>query len=127
KLVFFDVEQKKITHILKVPNEPYGIVTTKDGKRAFVTHDYPGRVSEIDLENKVVLRTFKVGENCRGIAISNDEKMLYVSEFLTSKLLGVEIASGKVVDSWPGYESDNLCRHVQLHPKRPKAYLPHQR
>ncbi len=126
-LVFFDTDQKIITHILKVPDEPYGIVTTKDGSRAYVTHDYPGSVSEIDLVNHKVLRTFKVGENCRGIAISNDEKMLYVTEFLTSKLIGVEIASGKIVDSWSGYEMDNLCRHVQLHPTRAKAYLPHQR
>src|SRR5207253_9764042 len=64
RLVFFDVEQKKITHLLKVENEPYGIVTTKDGKFAYVTHDYPGSVSEIDLVSKTVKRTFKVGENC---------------------------------------------------------------
>ena len=31
------------------------------------------------------------------------------------------------MDTWPGRASDNLCRHVVLHPKRPKAYLSHLR
>ena len=127
RLLFLDADTKAITHILQVADEPYGIVTTKDGKRAFVTHDYPGTVSEIDVASKRVVRTFKVGDNCRGIAISHDEATLYVTEFFTSKLIAVDIASGKVTDSWGGYESDNLARHVVLHPKRPKAYLSHIR
>lgn len=126
-LVFFDIEKKQITHILQVPDEPYGIVTTRDGRRAYVTHDNPGSVSEIDLETKTLLRTLKVGEHCRGIAISHDEKTFYVSEFYTARLLAVDIASGQVVDSWPGYEQDNNARHVQLHPTRPKAYMAHIR
>lgn len=126
-VIFFDVDQKKITHILKVDDEPYGIVTTKDGRRAYLTHDYPGTVSEIDLVSKTILRTFKAGPNCRGIAISKDEKTLYVTEFLSARLLGIEIASGTVTDSWYGYEQDNLARHISIHPNRPKAYLAHAR
>lgn len=126
-LVFYDSDKRTVTHILKVDDEPYGIVTTRDGTRAYVTHDYPGTVSEIDLESKRVLRSFKVGSNCRGIAISSDECTLYVSEFLTAKLIAVDIANGTVVDEWPAYEQDNYARHVQLHPKRPKAYLAHIR
>jgi YVTN family beta-propeller protein len=126
-VVFYDTDQKKVAHVLPVGDEPYGIVVTKDGKTAYVSHDYPGSVSEIDVVARKVTRTFKVGENCRGIAISNDEKTLFVSEFLSAKLVAVDIASGKVTDSWPGYETDNLCRSVTLHPTRPKAYLSHLR
>jgi YVTN family beta-propeller protein len=127
RLLFLDADTKQLTHILPVPHEPYGIVTTKDGKTAFVTHDYLGSISEIDVAARKVVRTFKVGDFTRGIAIGNDEKSLFVSEFFTSKLLAVDIATGKVTDSWGGYETDNLARHVVLHPKRPKAYLSHIR
>ncbi|QEL13513.1 c-type cytochrome [Limnoglobus roseus] len=127
RVLFLDADAKAITHILPVDDEPYGIVTTKDGKTAFVSHDYPGSISVIDVSARKVARTFKVGEGCRGLALSNDEKTLYVSEFFTAKLLAVDVATGKVTDRWAGYESDNLARHVVLHPTRPKAYLSHLR
>ncbi len=123
RLLFLDADAKAIAHILPVDDEPYGLVTTADGKRAYLTHDYPGTVSEIDVPNRKVLRSFKVGPFCRGIALSNDEKTLYVTEYYTAKLNAVDIASGQVKESWTGYESDNMARHVVLNPKRPKAYL----
>src|SRR5579859_3262985 len=52
---------------LPVANEPYGIVATKDGSRAYVTHEYPGKVSEIDLEKRKVLRRLDAGSMVRGI------------------------------------------------------------
>jgi YVTN family beta-propeller protein len=127
RVVFFDPPAGVVTHVLPVADEPYGIVTTRDGKRAYVSHDYPGTVTEIDVPGRAVLRTFKVGENCRGIALSADERTLFVTEFLSAKLHAVDVATGTVTDTWAGYESDNLCRHVALHPTRPKAYLSHIR
>src|SRR5262249_19789071 len=112
---------------LPVADEPYGIVSNKDGSRAWVTHEYPGTVSEIDLKAQKVLREFKVGANVRGLALSPDEKRLYVTEFYTAALHAVDLKTGKVVDSWKGHSTDNLCRNVVLHPRRPKAYLSHIR
>jgi YVTN family beta-propeller protein len=123
---FYDVE-KGHQFTLPVSDEPYGIVTTKDGKFAYVSHDYPGTVSEIDLTLRKVTRTFAVGPGARGIAIGHDEKTLFVSEFFTTKLHSVSRETGKVTDTWEAYESDNMARHVTLHPKRPKAYLSHIR
>lgn len=124
RLLFLDADAKKITHILHVADEPYGLVTTADGKFAYLTHDYPGTVSEIDVAARKVTRSFKVGPFARGITISPDEKTLYVTEYYTAKLHAVDIATGKVKETWTGYESDNMARHVVHHPKRPKAYLP---
>lgn len=124
---FLDADTNAVTHTLKVADEPYGVVVTKDGKFAYVSHDYPGTVSEIDLAAKKVARTFKVGDGCRGIALSDDEKTLYVTEFHTAVLLAVSVETGKVTDRWAGNTPDNLCRHVELHPKRGKAYLSHIR
>lgn len=125
KLVFIDTDSGKVVDSLKVDDEPYGIVASKDGTRAFVTHDYPGSVSVIDIPARKVLKTIKAGEAIRGIALSADEKTLYVTEFFTAKLHAIDIAAGKVVDTWAGQEAENLCRNVVLHPKWPKAYLPH--
>jgi YVTN family beta-propeller protein len=124
RLLFLDADKKAITHILPVDDEPYGLVTTKDGKFAYLTHDYPGTVSEIDVAARKVTRSFKVGPFARGITLSPDEKTLYVTEYYTAKLHAVDIATGKVKETWSGYESDNMARHVVHHPKRPKAYLP---
>ncbi|MCE9531584.1 MAG: beta-propeller fold lactonase family protein [Planctomycetes bacterium] len=125
QVVFIDTTAGKTLHKLKVENEPYGIVVTKDGKKAYVSHDYPGLVSEIDIDARKVLRTIKSGEWSRGIAIDNDEKMVYVTDFYAVKLHAIDLAAGKVVDTWSGHETQNICRHVVLHPKRPKAYLSH--
>ena len=48
----------------------------------------------------------------RGIALSPDEKRLYVTEFYTGVLHAIDRESGKVVDSWKGHSTDNLARHT---------------
>jgi YVTN family beta-propeller protein len=126
-VVFVDTSEGKVVARLKVANEPYGIVATKDGSKAYVTHEYPGTVSEIDLKARKVLREMKAGAMVRGIALSPDEKRLYVTEFYTAALNALDLETGKVVDTWKGHSTDNLCRNVVVHPKRPKAYLSHIR
>lgn len=126
-LVFFDAQTGKVVKKLSVADEPYGIVADKAGRRAWVTHEYPGTISEVDLSQQKVTREIPVGSFVRGLALSADENRLYVSEYYTAILKAVDLKSGKVVDTWKGQTSDNLCRHVVLHPKRPKAYLSHVR
>ena len=126
-VVIFDTAAGKVVHKIPVAHEPYGIVADRAGRRAWVTHEYPGTVTEIDLPGRKVARTFKVGAFTRGLALAPDEKRLYVTEFYTGILRAVDLASGKVVDSWKGHSTDNLARHVVLHPRRPKAYLSHIR
>jgi YVTN family beta-propeller protein len=146
QLVFFNARTGRIIKKLPVPDEPYGIVANKDGTRAWVTHEYPGLVSEIDLTNRTVAGTIPVGPFLRGIALAPDEQRLYVIEFYSAILHAINLASrgahlasrgasapgggnaiGVVVDSWKGQSLDNLCRHVVIHPRRPKAYLSHIR
>jgi YVTN family beta-propeller protein len=126
-VLILDTETGKVIHRIKTAVEPYGIVSDKEGKRAWVTHEYPGIVSEIDPAQGKVLREWKAGSMLRGIALTADQRRLYVTEFNTGILHALDLASGKVVDSWKGHSTDNLCRHVELHPRRPKAYLSHIR
>jgi DNA-binding beta-propeller fold protein YncE len=126
-LVFFDAATGTVSKKLPVTAEPYGIATDQQGKTGYVTHEYPGTISTIDLQSETVVRESKAGSYLRGIALSPDGKRVYVSEFYTGALLAVDLAAQKVVDSWKGHLTDNLSRHVLLHPSRPKAYLPHIR
>jgi YVTN family beta-propeller protein len=126
-VVIFDAAEGKVLHKLPVADEPYGLVATRDGSRLYVTHEYPGLVSEIDPKGPKVLRAMKAGAMVRGLALSPDEKRLYVTEFYTGVLNAIDLKTGEVVDSWKGHAADNLCRNVVVHPKRPKAYLPHIR
>jgi YVTN family beta-propeller protein len=129
-VVFFNAQDGKVIKKLTVPDEPYGIVANKAGTLAWVTHEYPGLVSEIDLQQMAVTSTARVGDFVRGLALSPDETHLYVTEFYTAILHAVDLRSGgqrAVVDSWKGHSADNLCRHVVVHPRRPKAYLSHIR
>jgi YVTN family beta-propeller protein len=125
--VAFVSASKGVVHTLKVSAEPYGVVATKDGSRAYVTHEYPGKVSEIDTKARKVLREMPAGSMVRGVALAADEKRLYVTEFYTGVLNAIDLGKGKVVDSWKGHSTDNLARHVVVHPRRPKAYLSHIR
>ena len=126
-LVFFDAATGAISKKLPVGAEPYGIVADKQGKIGYVTHEYPGTVSTIDLQKESLISATKHGAHLRGIALSPDGSRLYVSEFYTGLLLAIDVATNKVVDSWKGHSTDNLARHVLLHPTRPKAYLAHIR
>src|SRR5437868_6232287 len=44
-VLLIDAEARKVVHTWKVDDEPYGVVATRDGKFAYVTHDYPGAVT----------------------------------------------------------------------------------
>lgn len=127
QVVFFNTDSGAVLKKLIVAAEPYGIVADRAGKRLWVTHEYPGTISEIDAEKQEVIRTIKAGSFVRGLALRADERRLYVSEFYTSNLLAIDLESGRIVDQWPGQSTENLCRHVLVHPRRAKAYLPHIR
>jgi YVTN family beta-propeller protein len=130
RVVFFDTDTGKIIKRLAVPTEPYGIVANRAGTSAWVTHEYPGLVSTIDLTEMKVTGTAKAGSFVRGIALAPDEHRLYVTEFYTAALKALDLLPGGQVvvsDTWPQRPTDNLCRNVVLHPRRPKAYLSHIR
>ena len=122
-VVIIDTDTGKIEKNIKTAAEPYGIVADAKGTRAWVSHEYPGVVSEIDLASGKVLREIPAGAMPRGIALAADGKRIYVTEFYTGILNAIDLESGKIVDSWKGHTTDNLARHVVLHPTRPKAYM----
>jgi YVTN family beta-propeller protein len=126
-VVIIDTATGKIEKRIKTAAEPYGIVADAAGTTAWVSHEYPGVVSVLNLTAGTVAREIPAGSFPRGIALAPDGKRVYVSEFYTGVLNAIDLASGKIVDSWKGHSTDNLARHVTLHPTRPKAYVSHIR
>src|SRR6266566_4835865 len=49
KVVVFNADDGRTVATVAVPAEPYGIVSNRSGSRLWVTHEYPGLVSEIEL------------------------------------------------------------------------------
>src|SRR5262245_52089560 len=80
-VVFFDTRDGRVIKKLNAGHEPYGIVSNKDGTRAWVTLDYPGTVVELDLKalkvrpvgDNLVVARHKVGSFVRGIGLAPDE------------------------------------------------------
>ncbi len=127
QVVFCDADTAKQTGAADVFDEPYGVVSNATGDRVFVTLDFPGRVVEIDSLTFKVLRQIDAGEFVRGIAISPTGDRLYVTEYYSTVVKAIDLETGQVVDQWKGDSTDNLLRHITVHPTRPKAYLPHIR
>ena len=127
RIVFVDADRGEKIGQIPVFDEPYGIVSDVDGGCLYATLDYPGCIVEVDAKTREVKREFPVGSFFRGIALSPDRTRLLVTEYFTAIVKAVEISTGKVVDQWQGPSTDNLARQLVLHPRRPKAYVPHIR
>lgn len=108
-------------------DEPYGVVSTRDGSRVYVTLSFPGQVLEIDTATHQTLRQWEAGKFTKGLALAPDESRLYISEYYTGVVRSFDRATGKAVEEWVGSPQDNLARQLAVHPTRPKVYLPHQR
>ena len=127
EVVFVDGDSGKELARTAVFDEPYGVVSTQDGARVYVTLSYPGQVVEIDTTSHAIVRTWEAGQTTRGIALSPDDSRVYITEYYTGIARAFDRATGKQVEEWIGSEQDNLARQIVVHPSRPKVYIPHQR
>ena len=138
QVVFCDVVGGTVNGRVDVFDEPYGIVSSLDGTKVYVTLEYPSQVVEIDVHARKISRIFGNGEAeirgdaiappfLRGIALSPKEDRLYVTEYLTCVVRAISLKDGQEVDRWTANSSDNLARQITLHPRRAKAYMPHIR
>ncbi|MFG0332120.1 MAG: beta-propeller fold lactonase family protein, partial [Maioricimonas sp. JB049] len=127
RIEFLDADNGKATGRVDVFDEPYGVVSSGDGTRVFVTLDYPGQVLEIDPVNRAIVRTLDVGRFIRGIALEPDGRRLLTTEYYSGIVRAIDLDTWEVVDEWVGSSQENLARQIAVHPTRPKAYLPMQR
>jgi YVTN family beta-propeller protein len=126
-VVLLDADAGTVQNRIEVFDEPYGLASSRDGRRLYATLDYPGQVAEIDPAAGRVLRTLDAGQFARGIALAPDESRLYVTQYYSGAVLAIDTDTGQIADQWPGISNDNLARQIVLHPTRGKAFLPHIR
>ncbi len=127
QVVFVDADKGDVLGRCDVFDEPYGVVSTRDGSRVWVTLEYPGQLVEIDASLRKIVRTLNAGSFPRGLALSADERTAVVTEYYTATVRFLELSSGKEFAAVPASATDNLARQVVVHPTRPKVYVPHQR
>lgn len=126
-VALLDADSRQVKQRIDVFDEPYGIISNREGTRLYVTLDYPGQILEINPDTAQILRTFEAGEFARGLALAPDQSRLYVTQYYSGTVLALDVASGNVVDQWPGVSNDNLARQLAIHPSRSKLYVPHIR
>ena len=126
-VVFVDADKGEVLGRCEVFDEPYAVVSTRDGSRVWVTLEYPGQLIEIDAKSHKILRTLAAGSFPRGLALASDQRTALVTEYYTATVRLLELASGKELAAVPASATDNLARQITVHPTRPKAYVPHQR
>lgn len=122
-----DADTGKELAVRPVFDEPYGVVSSADGRSVYVTLDYPGVVLELDGATLEVVSSWKGGSFLRGIAVGGEDESLFVTEYFTGVVKQMSRRDGAVVAEWKGSPEDNLARQIALHPERQKAYVPHQR
>src|SRR6516164_6041600 len=87
RVAVINTQDGNVLQKINVAAEPYGIVANRAGTRAWLTHEYPGTVSELGLTNFKITREMTAGNFVRGLALSPDEQRLYVTEFYSAKLI----------------------------------------
>lgn len=126
-VVFVDADKGEVVGRCEVFDEPYGVVANRDGSRVWVTLEYPGQLIEIDAKSHKILHTLAAGSFPRGLALSNDQRTAFVTEYYTATVRLIELASGTELAVVPASSTDNLARQIAVHPTLSKAYVPHQR
>jgi YVTN family beta-propeller protein len=64
-----DLAAQKVAATITTGKGSHGVVTSPDGKRAYVTNMYENTVSVIDTEEKKVIETIEVDKTPNGISI----------------------------------------------------------
>jgi YVTN family beta-propeller protein len=78
-VVFDRVRRERVAEIeLDLPGPtppgPVGLLLTPDGKRAYVAHTTADRVAEIDVERRLILRSFSTGDEPDGLALLREDR-----------------------------------------------------
>ncbi len=86
---------------IRVGERPRDAVFTRDGARAYVSAEIAGTVSEIIVAEHRVERTFRLPEDSRsmGVALSPDDRTLYVTNGRTQTLSVLDLDRGELVGS----------------------------
>jgi DNA-binding beta-propeller fold protein YncE len=85
----FEVEK-----MIQTGAEPFGVVASENGKRVYVSVSQANQIIEIDANKLEKLRTFKVADEPRWLALHPSDKSLYVASAFAGRLTRIDLRSG---------------------------------
>ncbi len=96
-IVALDAKTFKVLYSIPTgQDESHMFVLSHDGRFGYTANVGPGTVSVLDMEKHTLLGTVPVAPHIQRIAISNDDKTVYVSDTTTPRLMAVDTASRSV-------------------------------
>ena len=121
-----DLFERRVVATIPVPDEPFGVVTASSGV-LFVSCDGADTIEVIDVATSALLKSIKTGPRPRGLALSPDESLLYVTHFSTGRLSVIDTASLELDAVIETGLDHNLSNSIALNPDGSRAYLPQTR
>ncbi|MDO5981129.1 hypothetical protein [Flavivirga spongiicola] len=107
-----DLETKKVDWNVSVGMGAISPVVTKDGTKLYVCNQFSNTVSEVDLLTKRVRREAKLLREPRTMVLSQDEKSLYVANFLPEQRADKEVVTAKL--SVISTQTFKISKHIAL-------------
>lgn len=96
--IFDSFTGQKITDINLNNGGGVEIIFTRDGTKAYISQMETGKVFEIDAASKKILRTFNTqGTWTKFLALSQDEKTLFASNWVSNNVSEINLETGKLV------------------------------
>lgn len=74
---------------LPYASRPYGVCFDPQGNYAYVTLQATGKLLKVDASTHEIISEAEVGRSPRGIAVSSDGSMVYVTQFISSEKEGL--------------------------------------
>jgi YVTN family beta-propeller protein len=115
----FDTASQLFTQEIQVDGNPYRVVLSPDGSRAYVANLTGPSISFVDLASRTVTSTVRVPTQPTGLAISPDGATLYAASQTSGALTIVDVASATV----RGELSVPQARDVAVTPDGSRVYV----
>ena len=96
-----DAETGEVKAKVSVGQRPRDVVFLSNGTRAYVSSEIGGTVSAVDTASHEVIATITLGEGAKpmGLAVSPDDRILYVATGRGRKVYQVDVATDRVLGS----------------------------
>lgn len=92
----FDTQSQLFTQEIQVDGNPYRVVLSPDGSRAYVANLTGPSISFVDLASRTVTNTVRVPTQPTGLAIAPDGATLYVASQTSGALTMIDVAGATV-------------------------------
>lgn len=123
EIAVVDLEKQKIAHFISTNQAgTHLLVVSADESRAYATNFWHGTVSVIDLNQRVLLKQISVGRGCEGIALSVDDRSLFVTRVEENEILKIDTTTLEIVHRRTVADGSSPIRVVSV-PAHPKQVL----